>query len=164
MFAFSSEKKYNCYEGNNVHQTIQRFGRETIEKHLQDHNTSGTAEALTESEGRYLLSFGTLDALRTRLAEEGHAVLARVDRKDIPQYQIRKLTPTHTADTGLPLASVQTEPAPICSTPIQSCRGMAYQAAKAKAQSERGGTRRLDIEGSTIILCALKVHRVPHPA
>lgn len=47
----------------------RKFGREQSESFLREHNISGTLEALTEGEGKYLGSQPSLDALRAKIAE-----------------------------------------------------------------------------------------------
>jgi hypothetical protein len=46
-----------------------KFNRGQLEQLLRDENITGSIEALTESEGRAILRFGTLDALRNRILE-----------------------------------------------------------------------------------------------
>ena len=44
-----------------------------LEKLLQEYNVTGALEAITESEGRYLLKFKTVDSIRNRFAQERQA-------------------------------------------------------------------------------------------
>jgi len=55
-------------------QSIERkHGREKTERFLREYNISGSLEALTEGEARYVLSFSSIDALRARCLEEGYS-------------------------------------------------------------------------------------------
>ncbi len=47
----------------------KRFRIKELENALKEYNISGTIEALTEREGRYLLRFGSLDTIRNRFSE-----------------------------------------------------------------------------------------------
>ncbi len=58
----------------------RRFGRGKLEKILNEHNIVGKLEALTESQARTILRFGSFDSFRTRLLEE--AVSARRETVD----------------------------------------------------------------------------------
>lgn len=50
---------------------IERFGRENLTDFIREHGIAGTPEALSDGEGRYLLSFKSLDTLRDRIAKAG---------------------------------------------------------------------------------------------
>ena len=47
----------------------RKFGRESLEPIIRESNIAGRLEALTESEGRYILSFGSINTIRNRIAE-----------------------------------------------------------------------------------------------
>lgn len=51
---------------------VKKFGADELRRFLHEQGIAGSYEGLTESEAKYLLSFASLDALRTRLAKEGH--------------------------------------------------------------------------------------------
>jgi hypothetical protein len=54
-------------------QAIEReFGREKTEQLLRDYDISGTLDALTDREGRYILSSSSLDAFRNRIVKAGY--------------------------------------------------------------------------------------------
>lgn len=55
--AVSAGSNIIAIKDETVSHIIARFGRDRIEKPLQQHNISGTVEALTESEGKAVLRF-----------------------------------------------------------------------------------------------------------
>ncbi|HYA40484.1 MAG TPA: hypothetical protein VEF34_04240, partial [Syntrophobacteraceae bacterium] len=50
----------------------RKFGREQTEELLRDYDVAGKLEALTEREGRYILSYPSLDSLGIRIHDEGY--------------------------------------------------------------------------------------------
>jgi len=66
-----------------------RCPRERTERLLQEHNVTGTLEALAESEGRAIARFKSFEAFRTRITEEGRAFFARIDQEILLADQIR---------------------------------------------------------------------------
>ena len=52
----------------------------------------GTLGALTESEGWAIARFKSIDAFRTRLAEEGRALFSRVNQETLPAHQVHLAT------------------------------------------------------------------------
>jgi len=67
-----------------------KFGREQTEKLLRDYDIAGKLEALTEREGRHILSYPKLDSLRNRIIKEdmnrvGRQVKGR--SRHLPQNQ-----------------------------------------------------------------------------
>jgi hypothetical protein len=58
--AFSWGSNMITLKDNTITSLLESFGREQLEATLQQLNIAGTVEALTESEGRYLLSFSSL--------------------------------------------------------------------------------------------------------
>lgn len=53
-------------------QLKKKFGHEQAEKILRKYKIAGNIEALTEGEGRYILSFAWIDAIRDRISKEGY--------------------------------------------------------------------------------------------
>lgn len=83
-----------------VSEIIKRFGRERIERLLQEHNVSGTVEALTESEARAILRFKSFDSLRDKLSQDEGEVFLQDDAGSQSQSSVRGLTSR--VDTGSP--------------------------------------------------------------
>jgi hypothetical protein len=69
----------------------RKFGREQFQSIIREHDIAGTTQALTESQGKYLLSFNSLDAIRNRIAEarqEGSFSLAGRTLTDLSSQEI----------------------------------------------------------------------------
>ncbi len=67
--AFSAGSNIIAIKQETISSIQHKFNREQLERILRDENIAGTIEALTESEGRTILKFGTLDAFRNRIVE-----------------------------------------------------------------------------------------------
>lgn len=86
--AFSAGSNIIAIQQDTIDEIVTRFGRERTEKLLQEHNVTGTLEALTESEGRAVLRFKSFESFRTRISEEGRAVLSRRNPEATPHFEI----------------------------------------------------------------------------
>lgn len=100
--AFSAGSNIIAIQQDTIDEIVTRFGRERTEKLLQEHNVTGTLEALTESEGRAVLRFKSFESFRARISEEGRASLSRESPKGLPGFSGRIAPP-------LSIASVQAE-------------------------------------------------------
>ena len=83
----------------------ERFGKNELEKLLQEFNVSGKTEAITEREGRYLLKFRSLDSIRNRLTQ------AKQERINSLGESLLQKTPSHVKkphnQSGTPKGGVQ---------------------------------------------------------
>ena len=76
-----------------VNQLIRKFGREELEKNLQEYDISGTIEALTNSEGKYILKYRTLESFRNALASRKSRFSKRISAEAQSQGEY-SLTPS----------------------------------------------------------------------
>lgn len=88
--AFSVGSNVISIQPQTITQLAERFGRGKLEKILDDFNISGTIEALTESEGRAILRFQSLDALRNRLTEVSRSLGLSEHAGEVPKYSLRE--------------------------------------------------------------------------
>ncbi|MEI7671229.1 MAG: JAB domain-containing protein, partial [Deltaproteobacteria bacterium] len=88
--AFSAGSNIIAIKTETVNDLSGRFGREKLERILDEYNISGTIEALTESEGRAILRFKSLDTLRNRLTEASDALRQENDSGEKSQRSLRE--------------------------------------------------------------------------
>ena len=94
----------------------ERFNQSDLEQLLQDYNVAGKLEALSESEGRYLLKFKSIDSIRDRFFAErqagsGQVLYSLLQRESadlnhsttpsVTPDQIKKLFPGQTVGVNL---------------------------------------------------------------
>ncbi|MGA2223428.1 MAG: hypothetical protein ABSH41_03175 [Syntrophobacteraceae bacterium] len=78
----------------------EKFGREETEKILRDYDISGNLEALTDREGRHLLSYAKLDTLRVRIADGGYGEGRSASGRPLPSSAAEQETRLEQAKKG----------------------------------------------------------------
>ncbi|CAG36720.1 LPD5 domain-containing protein [Desulfotalea psychrophila] len=76
-----------------INQLIRKFGREKLETVLQQFDISGTIEALTNSEGNYVLKYGSVESLRNALIKGESDLRQKTSTRAESEYQNSGLTP-----------------------------------------------------------------------
>ncbi len=91
-----------------VQKLKEKFGREKLEKFLNEFNTAGRIEALTEKEGRYILRQVSLDSLRNQIITDAQEADIRPSAWQV-QTPLSRLASRATLPSGATKAQVETE-------------------------------------------------------
>jgi hypothetical protein len=99
--AFARWSNIIAIEATTVKNITERFGRAQVENILQEFNIAGRVEALTQSEGRYILGYKSLESLRAGLTRGRDSLRDKDDRARFSRDSHRETLTTSTPQSVL---------------------------------------------------------------